>query len=273
MEHTGSTAVEKPIQPIVLRKAEILEGTGMEQAPALKGYIRFTAKPTAETVLSIEHKDPLLSRWQYGLGRAAVFASDAKARWAASWVGWPGYDRFWGNLLRDLLPHTAEGEATLEYDSTSGDLVADYRLSRHTDAPARLPELYAFGPEGFQRPLELSRVADGAYRARVRIGNRHGLFRVRPLEESRAFPEIGLYREEEELREFGSNPGLLRQLSSFTGGRFQPSPEAVFDAGGRSRRALMELWPMLVAAAILLNLAEVLLRKRKGILETLRRRS
>jgi Ca-activated chloride channel homolog len=38
--------------------------------------------------------------------RATVFTSDAKARWAADWVNWSGYDRFWANLLRDVLPHS-----------------------------------------------------------------------------------------------------------------------------------------------------------------------
>ena len=44
---------------------------------------RGKTRPTAETILAIDRKDPLLSRWQYGLGRSAIFASDAKARWAA----------------------------------------------------------------------------------------------------------------------------------------------------------------------------------------------
>ncbi len=110
----------------------------METAPALKGYVKFIAKPTAETILSID-RDPLLTRWQYGLGRAAVFASDAKARWAADWVTWKGYDKFWTNLCRDLLPHAQAGEATVEYDSANGDLVVDYRPGPRRREPATDP--------------------------------------------------------------------------------------------------------------------------------------
>ena len=57
-----------------------------------------------------------------------MFASDAKARWAADWVAWKGYDKFWTNLSRDLLPHAQAGEASVEYDSANGDLVVEYRL-------------------------------------------------------------------------------------------------------------------------------------------------
>ncbi|MCX6621394.1 MAG: hypothetical protein NTY38_09995, partial [Acidobacteria bacterium] len=201
---------------------------------------------------------------------SAVFTSDAKARWASAWVDWSGYDKFWGNVIRDLLPHSEEGEATVVHDSAKGELVVDYRLSRRAGEPAKIPGLYVFGPEGYQRPMEVRKVADGAYRGHVDIGNRHGLFRIRPLEESRAFPETGLYRQEEELSEYGSNELLLKQISAFTGGRFQPAAKDVFDAGGRGQPSTMELWPMLLALALVLNLGEVLLRKRKGILETLR---
>ena len=47
------------------------------------------------------------------LGRAAVFSSDAKSRWASDWVKWPGYDKFWTNVVRDLLPHATGAEARL----------------------------------------------------------------------------------------------------------------------------------------------------------------
>jgi uncharacterized membrane protein len=265
MEHTGSTAVEKPLAPQVTHPAEILDGVGMESAPALKGYVKFIAKPSAETILSID-RDPLLSRWQYGLGRAAVFASDAKARWAADWVTWKGYDKFFTNLSRDLLPHAQAGEATLAYDSANGDLVADYRLGRGVDEPTKIPEIFVFGPDGFREPIDVKKVAAGSFRGRIQIGSREGLFRVRPLEESQAFPEAGLYRPETELADYGANDTLLKQVSEFTGGQFQPSPKAVFNAGNRSIASTMDLWPGFLALAIVLNLVELILRKWKGVL-------
>lgn len=269
MEHTGSTAIEKPVYPVVMKKAEILEGVGMEQAPPLGGYVRFIAKPSAEIVLSIERRDPLYARWQYGLGRAAIFTSDAKSRWASQWVSWRGYDRFWGNAVRDLLPHTEDGEAAARFDSSNGELVVDYHLSRRVDEPVKIPEIFVFGPEGFQQPVEVRKTAARSYRGHVAIGNRYGLFRIRPLEDSRAFPETGVYREEQELSEFGSNELLLKQIAQFTGGHYQPAPAGIFDPGGRSQLSSMSLWPLLLALAVALNVIEVLLRKRRGILETL----
>ena len=73
--------------------------------------MRFISKPTAETILTVDQKDPLLVRWQYELGRSAVFTSDAKSRWASLWMNWPGYDKLWANVFRDILPHAAATEA------------------------------------------------------------------------------------------------------------------------------------------------------------------
>jgi Ca-activated chloride channel family protein len=265
MEHTGSTAVEKPLVPEVSQRAEILDGTGIETAPALKGYVKFIAKPTAETILTIDKKDPLLSRWQFGLGRSAVFASDAKARWAADWITWKGYDKFWTNLSRDLLPHAQAGEASIDFDSANGDLVVEYRLGRDVPEPEPIPGIFVFGPDGFQQPIVIKKIASGVFEGRVQIGAKQGLFRVRPLVESRAFPEAGLYRPEAELADYGSNDALLKQVAEFTGGRFEPNPKSMFDPGRRQIPSSVSLWPGLLGLAIALNLAELILRKWKGV--------
>ncbi len=271
-EHTGVTAVEKSVRPKVIKQAEILDGVDIAGAPPLHGYVRFEARPTADTILDADRGDPLLVRWQYGLGRAAVFTSDAKNRWAANWVTWPGFDRLWANIFHDLLPHASPTETTADFDRASDDLVVDYHLSRNVPDPDKVPDIFVSGPGGFQQPLAVSKVAASHYRGRLAIGQTQGLFRIRPLAESRAFPEVGFYRQEDEMMEYGNDEPLLRQIASATGGRFQPGARAVFDSGGRSIESSMDLWPGFLALAIVFNLAELILRKWKGLLEGLRPR-
>ena len=88
-------------------------------------------------------------RWQYGLGRSAVFTSDAKDRWATNWVAWDGFDTFWSNALRDILPRAAPTDTETEYDAASDEIVVRYRPSREPDA-ASVPELFAIGPPGYR---------------------------------------------------------------------------------------------------------------------------
>ena len=100
--------------------------------------------------------------------------------------------------------------------------------------------MYVFGPDGFQSPVKASKLAAGSYPRAVADRKRQGLFRVRPLVESRAFPEIGLYRQEEEMTEYGSNDfvaeadfgGDRRALQSQSQGRVRSArPEYSVDHG------------------------------------------
>jgi Mg-chelatase subunit ChlD len=273
LEHTGSTAVEKSITPVISKQSPILEGVPMEQAPALNGYVKFIAKPGADTILTVDVKnEPLLTVWQAGLGRSAVFTSDAKSRWAEKWVGWNGFDRFWVNLFRDLLPHALPGEASTSYEPASGNLIVDYKMAPQAGDPGKVPEVFVFGPNDYKQAMPVRKVAEGQYRGSVHVGAMQGLFRIRPVDDSRFFPETGFYRPEEELTQYGSNEALLKQVSAFTGGRFSPQPSDLFDASGRSVATSMELWPGLLALAIALNIAELVLRKWRGIVGSFTRR-
>jgi len=270
-EHTGTTAVEKPLKPVISEKAGLLEGVEMDTAPVLLGYVRFQTKPGADQLLGID-RDPLFIRWQNGLGRGAVFASDAKSRWAANWVSWPGFDKFWSNVARDLLPQAPPSEAVAGYDAASGAITVNYRLGKTVEDPAAVPDIFVFGPDGFRQPIKVIKASAGNYHGEVIVGQRQGLFRIRPVNETRAFPEVGIYRAEAELSDFGSNRFLLKSIAVSTGGRFNPPVGGVFDNGGRSIDSTMELWPGLLGAAILLNLIELVMRKWRGLAEVLRPR-
>ncbi len=272
-DYSGSTAVEKLLTPIVERKAEILDGVGIDAAPPLKGYVRFAAKPEADTILGIdqEKKDPLYVRWQYGLGRAAVFASDAKSRWAESWVTWAGFDKFWINVTRDLLTHADHSEASAQFDTANNDILVTYHVGSAVPEPAAIPEIFVIGPNGFEKPIEVQKTATRLYHGRLHVGLSTGLFRIRPVNDSPAFPEIGLYRQQEELQDFGSNEALLAQISTLTGGRFNPPPPSVVDAGGRSIYTTWQLWPLFLGLAIALTLAELVARKWGGLMQGLRK--
>ncbi len=271
--YSGSTAVEKPLTPIVAGKPEVLEGVGMESAPPLRGYSRFIGKPGAETLLSIDaaKKDPLYVRWQYGLGRAAVFASDAKSRWAEQWMTWPGFDKFWINITRDLLMHSNRSEATAQFDAANGEMLVRYNIPAQAAEPVLVPPVYVLGPGGFHQPLELRKTASHLYEGRLHIGSRAGLFRILPANESKLFPEIGFDHQPPELQDTGANEELLRQLSSFTGGRFDPKLSGIFDSAGRSTLVQWQLWPLCLVLAIGLTIAELIARKWAGLAGRFRR--
>ena len=133
-------------------------------------------------------------------GPRAVFTSDAKNRWAANWVAWPGFDK----LVDQHLPRPSAARAGKRnhrrfrprQQRTGGGLSPGAAACR---TRPRFPDIYALGPNGFQAPLKVDKVAAGHYRGRLAIGQNQGLFRVRPVADSRAFPEVGFYRQEDEM--------------------------------------------------------------------------
>ena len=277
MEHTGSSVMEEEVRARVVRDVEILDEARIAEAGSLLGWVKFVAKPEAETILEIDEaneetgeRDPLLVRRQYGLGRAAVFTSDAKQVWAANWVEWDGFDVFWTNLLRDVLPRSHAVEAEARFDAAEGEIVVRYRWAEAGvgQPPEILPELYALGPDGFQHAAQIERVSTGVYEARVPVDDRQGLFRMRPASELELFPETAFYRVEAEAADYGSNPGLLRKIAAWTGGEFDPAPESVFTSG-QATPTMMDLWPGFLALALFLNLFELV--ARKGWIPWLRR--
>ena len=165
---TRAYLVENPFTPLLAAPSPIL--SGIDQLPQLLGYVATVPKAAAQTVLVSDQGDPILAVWQYGLGQAAAFTSDATARWASQWVGWSGFSRFWGQALSAILrretpialearveqPQGEAGPAQLvvETQDENGAFLNGYRFQ------ARLA-----GPDGQPRDLDLQQVAPGRYTA------------------------------------------------------------------------------------------------------------
>jgi hypothetical protein len=80
-----------------------------------------------------------------------------------------------------------------------------------------------------------------------------------------------LYRQQQESNDYGSNDAVLAQISRMTGGRFDTTPDAVFNTNGRYIYSSWRLWPALLALAIALTITELILRKWRGIVQAFRR--
>ncbi len=99
---------EEPFFPQVVHSSPILRGLDMAHAPTLLGYVETIARPEANVVLATKTSEPILAMWRYGRGTAAAFTSDVQSRWAAPWLNWPGFGRFWVQLVaRDDAPRAA----------------------------------------------------------------------------------------------------------------------------------------------------------------------
>ena len=184
MEHTGSTAVEKPLVPEVSKHAEILEGDGDRDGAGVERLREIYRQADGGDDSFDRQKRSFVVALAVWVGAVGGVRVGREGPVGGGLDHLEGYDKFWTNLSRDLLPHAQAGEASIDFDSANGDLVVEYRLGRDVAEPAPIPGIFVFGPDGFQQPIAMKKIAAGMFRGRVQIGAQQGLFRVRPLVES-----------------------------------------------------------------------------------------
>ena len=241
MEHTGSTAVERPLQPIVSKNAEILSGVGIDTAPALKGYVRFIAKPTADTILKIDEKDPLLHALAVWLGTRRRVRLRRQERDGPP-TGSPGRASTGCGRTSFAICCRTPKAAKRRRTSTAPAAIWMLNISwaAMSTRPRSCPRSLCSVPTASAIPWRSPSWATNPTAARSTSASCRACSASGRCEESRAFPEVGYYQQEQELLDYGSNPFLLRTISQFTGGRFNPAPRQVFDAAGRSQTSVLQ---------------------------------
>jgi Mg-chelatase subunit ChlD len=267
--------------------------------PPLKGFLTTTAKPGASVELQIrqpatrdgavpETAHPLVAQWPLGLGRVAVFASDADARWSPDWVRWPQYEAAWAELLRRVMRPQPEQEVFVWVNDQLGapELVVEAALSNPTaelvtadGTPAGALPLVQQG--GLRWSAPVSDLADGWYRLVLRSGasaapavgadapatGETGATDARPSDASRPlfvnrWIHLGHPQETQEERPYlPPDTALLSRIAQQTRGvldapdrAFLPPTEWV------ERRRSLRGWLVLLAMALLL--ADVAVRGR-----------
>jgi len=271
-----ATLIEEPLRPVVKREIEALKGIDFARAPMLRGFASTKAKEGAEVFLESESGAPLLVRWQYGLGRTAVFASDVKNRWAADWLQWEGYGKLWGQLVRDVMRRDTGEELRFSVEREGGEAhVVLNAMTREGGWQNRLaPAVKVSRPGGAGEILRLRQAAPGAYGAKVALGSAGAEAFAFALEPGGGISRdtarrAGLrrlyYPYPDEYRSAPPDMALLAALSVQTGGKLAPTADEVFDAGSDRGRTRQALWPWLAAAALLVYLLDIAVRRAPWI--------
>ena len=114
-----SAIFEDAFTPRQVAPSELIRG--VSAYPTLRGYVCTTPKPRAEIPLVSDKGDPILAHWQYGLGRAVAFTSDAKARWARDWLSWGQFRQFWSQIAQWALRRVENADFTTDVTIEKGE--------------------------------------------------------------------------------------------------------------------------------------------------------
>lgn len=266
MKVAQSSLIEEPFQAVSSRPNAVTSGIDWTQSPLLLGYNSTKPKPTADVLLSTERGDPLLATWRYGLGQAAAFTSDAKARWGSEWLTWPGYGKFWAQMVRGLMRKTdrAGFAVTTREDGDALQIQID-AIKPDGSFLNRLPiAINAQQGNGTATSTTAHQVAPGGYEARVPVGTEGTtIFAIT----SPDLPDGGTtfghtHSYPREFLSIETNETLLRQLSKLGHGTFNPKPADIWATPAQSTPQRKDLTDFFLIAALALIPVDIWLRRR-----------
>lgn len=267
MTASKSAIQEFPFQAKPVRAVDFLEGVPWTEAPFLLGYVRTKPKPTSETWLLTERGDPLLTTWRYGLGTTGAFTSDARNRWAVEWLRWPGFGKFWSQLLRKISRPASLGFSEIEVASNGTTATVTINaLDRDELFPTDTSgDLKIANPAGKVLAVPLEKNLPGQWTAKFPCPDRGVYSGQLVLEkngerlDSKFFTLSRGYSQEYLLDP--ADIRFLESLASESGGSVSPDPATVFRKDTRTTPIEYELWPWLLLFSLLTFVGDVGIRR------------
>ena len=236
---------EEPFFPQVVHATQVLRGLDMSQAPTLLGYVETQARPESQVVLASKTGEPILALWRYGGGTTAAFTSDIQSRWAAPWLNWSGFGKFWVQLVRQTMRHDVPKTLRLAADAADGRLFftldaadRDGRFINGAEASVTVT-----GSDGKSSAVTLTQIAPGRYAGSQAAGQ-------------------GTYWLEGQIRRDGK---LIDSVRSGT--VVLHMPEVVAKVDGELQPAektglrTMLLWPWLLGAGLVVLVVDLAVRR------------
>ncbi|GAB4269035.1 MAG: VWA domain-containing protein [Candidatus Promineifilaceae bacterium] len=267
-----SYLIEERFFPSLVSNSPIL--ANIRAVPPLYGYVGTSPKATAQVILETHMGDPLLAAWQYGLGRAVAWTSDATGRWGQDWVQWEGFPVFWTQLVRWTISEGRDSavETAVIYENEQARLVVDARSTDNQFLNGLEMTANVVRSDGVVEQITLPQVAPGQYEAAF-TPNSEGAYFIRVTGKTQGEDEAVVgqttgwvlgYSPEYQMLE--PNMALLAQMAELTNGRNLAEWEgdisqAVLDHSLGSQPTTRPIWHWLTLLAVVLLPVDIALRR------------
>jgi Ca-activated chloride channel homolog len=259
----GESLQEASFKLIVTKSVDAFKGIDWNLAPRLQGYVQVKPRPMAEVLLEAYKDRPLLARWQFGLGKAAIFTSDVKDRWAVDWLKWNGYPKFWSQIVRDIMRRQDDADFDMRVERENGfaNITVEAQGKDGLNRDQLHMQVHVVAPDQDSTVLELPQTGPGVYEARVPL-KQQGTYMFRStVNGSAGASRVLAFSYPGEYHFYPPDVEKLRAISVETGGVFQPQGTEIFESRGDRTMVPLTLWPWLTALGLGLYLLDVLLRR------------
>ena len=253
--------INEEFSPVIASNHEIINALS-QGAPSLKGYIATTAKPTATKVLVSHKDDPVLTIWQYGLGKAVAWNSDATGQWTGNWAAWDGYVQFWKNVIDYTITDTGLGEDSLDVVQEGSSALITY-TTKDFSGDTKVTGVCT-DEKGESHELTFDPVNPGTYQAKIStdevgvyniaLKNQSGDEVVKSINTATAMQYSAEYR-------FSENIDSLSKLNVLVGGREITMEDEVFLPIEQKTKSKYNIGNLLLLLALLIFMLDVIERR------------
>jgi len=263
IHQTQELLIENEFVPKIAEQHPILKG--FDALPKLYGYVATAEKDTALNLIKSDSDEPILAVWNYGLGRAIAFTSNIETNWAANWIKWDKFGKFWLQNVNWVLPAPGSDKDLDLYvtnDSGIARVILEYSMNaEQSQIPEFIGRVSTPNEEGIS--LKFRRISFNRYEATFNV-NQLGVYSitVKTLgEKENTYStnlEVPYYPE---YSKFQINTRLLRELADISKGEFLPETKKITERPEKSTKIFVNLSKWLILASIVIFVVELIFRR------------
>ncbi|HQY89750.1 MAG TPA: hypothetical protein PK402_13945, partial [Tepidisphaeraceae bacterium] len=268
----------------------LVTGIDLNSMPKVYGLILTSAKAKPEVEMPLvagDKNDPLFVHWQTGLGKSAVFTSDAWNKWAVDWVGNDAYEKFWSQVVRGVSrpAESSDFDVTVSTEGTKGKIVVEAIGQDQAFQNFLTIRGSVVGPDLEPRDVTLTQTQPGVYEAEFDAkdaGNYVlGLVYNAPQGKSGIVRSGTVVNSSPELRQLKSDRVQIQEIIDRTGGRlltpFDTTASLFTRVGLHPSTSPRPIWDILIPLLLALILLDIAIRRiawdynsmKRGVLSAL----
>ncbi|MCR5281922.1 MAG: VWA domain-containing protein [Lachnospiraceae bacterium] len=246
------------------RSNQILEGLFSEGTEQITGYVATSPKPGTMELIKSDKDDPILSAWQYGMGRSVAWTSDVSGVWSGAFLSQEDAARMWKRICEYSYGYRTQAGDRVEYveaDEEGGEKRVRYTTEKN-ETGCEI-EAVATGPDKERKELKLSAKRPGVYEAVLPEGE-EGIYYLSVVKKKDG--QVVSSVQSAAIRQFSDEYRFEisdQQAKEFVEriGRILQSDESVWKGDGRLRSSARSLTIPLLIAALMVFLFSIAQRR------------
>jgi hypothetical protein len=213
-------------------------------------------------ILASDQEDPILTVWQYGLGKTIAWNSDISGKWSANYIGWSDNIKLWQNMINWTIEKYENEDLTAEIQQQGGKGIINVAADKETEQLDTTAVVVS--PDMSSQEISLYPTVPGQYSGSFDIKDQ-GAYLVKVLQkkngEAIGSASTGIsiqYSPEYRLDQKNDN---VARLAKEAGAIYIEKPEDVYKGKIKDIFGVVDITPFLLILALLVFLADIALRR------------